>query len=44
MKTNQTKPLLSKAKPHTAASNRYVLRLYVAVMLPKSLCAIDNVK
>lgn len=44
MKTNSSKPELSKAKPGKADSGSYILRLYVAGKSPKSVAAITNIK
>ena len=44
MKTIPTQPTPPGAKPHKAASGHYILRLYVANLMPKSTLAIDNIK
>jgi circadian clock protein KaiB len=44
MKTKPAKSAKPKFEPHTAESNRYVLRLYVAGQTPKSVDAITNIK
>lgn len=44
MKANPTRPASPRAKPRKAASARYVLRLYVAGLMPKSTLAIANMK
>lgn len=44
MKMNPAQLAPPEAKPHKAALNRYVLRLYVAGQTPKSVNAIANLK
>jgi circadian clock protein KaiB len=44
MKAIPTRPAPSGAKAHKAASGGYVLRLYVAGLMPKSTLAIANMK
>lgn len=44
MNTIPTRPLPPEAKPPKAASDRYILRLYVAGLMPKSTLAIANMK
>lgn len=44
MNTTPTKAKLPKAVPREAESDRYILKLYVAGKLPKSVCAIANLK
>jgi circadian clock protein KaiB len=44
MKTIPTRPDPPRAKPPKAAAVRYVLRLYVAGLMPKSTLAIANMK
>jgi circadian clock protein KaiB len=44
MKTIPTRPAPPGVKPPKAASGRYVLRLYVAGLMPKSTLAIANMK
>ncbi len=46
MKTNTAQPAQPKtrATPRTAASSRYILKLYVAGQSPKSVNAIGNIK
>ena len=44
MKPIPTRPAPPGAKPHKAASGRYVLRLYVAGLMPKSTLAIANIR
>ena len=44
MKATPTRPAPPGAKPPKAASSRYVLRLYVAGLMPKSTLAIANMK
>jgi|ERR1035437_1398672 circadian clock protein KaiB len=44
MKPTPTRPAPPGAKPRKAASHRYILRLYVADLMPKSTLAIDNIK
>lgn len=44
MKTIPTRPAPPGAKPPKAASGRYILRLYVAGLMPKSTLAIANIK
>lgn len=44
MNTNPTRPAPPEAKPHKAASDHYVLRLYIAGKSPKSMYAITNIK
>jgi circadian clock protein KaiB len=44
MKTDPTNPAPPKAKPRKVASNRYILRLYVAGQSLKSVNAIANIK
>ena len=44
MKATPTRPSPPRAKPPKAASGRYILRLYVAGLMPKSTLAIANLK
>ena len=44
MKPTQPGPAPPGAKPRKAASGRYILRLYVAGLMPKSTLAIANIK
>ena len=44
MKTTPTRPDPPGAKPHKAATARYILRLYVAGLMPRSTLAIANMK
>jgi circadian clock protein KaiB len=44
MKTTRTGLPHAGAKPHKAASGHYILRLYVAGLMPKSTLAIANIK
>jgi len=44
VKTTPTRPAPAGGKPLSATSGRYVLRLYVAGLLPKSTLAIANMK
>jgi len=44
MTTIPTQPTPPGAKPHKAASGHYILRLYVAGLMPKSTLAIANIK
>ena len=44
MKPTPTRPVLPGAKARKAASGKYVLRLYVAGLMPKSTLAISNLK
>src|SRR5665647_41151 len=44
MKPTQPGPAPPGAKPRKAASDRYILRLYVAGLMPKSTLAIANIK
>lgn len=44
MKTTPTRPAPPGAKPPKPAAGRYILRLYVAGLMPKSTLAIANMK
>jgi len=44
MKTSPTQPAPPEAKPHKAASDHYVLRLYVAGQTLNSVHAIANIR
>lgn len=44
MKPTPTRPAPPGAKPPKAASGHYILRLYVAGLMPKSTLAIANMK
>ena len=44
MKPAPTRPAPPEAKPHQAAAGHYILRLYVAGLMPKSTLAIANMK
>ncbi len=44
MKATPTRPAPPGARPPKAASGRYLLRLYVAGLMPKSTLAIANIK
>lgn len=44
MKPTPTRPAPAGAKPPQAVSGRYILRLYVAGLMPKSTLAIANIK
>ncbi len=44
MKPTATRRAPTGAKPHKAASGSYILRLYVAGLMPKSTLAIANIK
>ncbi len=44
MKSKPLKPAPPGAKPPKAASDHYILRLYVAGLMPKSTLAIANMK
>ena len=44
MKPTPTRPAPPEAKPRKAAPGRYILRLYVAGLMPKSTLAIANIK